>query len=236
MAQIAHGAELGPSEYRLLGDAARVVEVHSNPFEWDGEAANLAFVRDVTDRRRMQEELLRADRLAALGTMAAAVAHEINNPLTYVELSLQRLERELAGADDPRAQALLEHVRNALHGTARVGSIVRDLRTFTRADEEPPSAVDVVAAVERALRMVDHDLRHRARVVKRFPAEAPTVRGSASRLEQVLVNLLVNATHALRGDPSRDEITVEVRTDEGVTIAVRDARAAGPRRARAEEA
>jgi two-component system NtrC family sensor kinase len=217
--RISAGADLGPSEYRVLAEIERHVEIHSIPCEWEGGDGILAFARDVTERRRMQHELERAARLAAVGTMAAAVAHEINNPLTYVQLSLQRLERELGPGQD----VLREHVRNAMHGTERVATIVRDLRAFAREDDTPVGPVDVLAVVERAVKMVDHHLAHRARLIRDFSA-VPAVEAVASRLEQVVVNLLINAIQAVpSGRPDADEITVTVVATAGrVTIAVRD--------------
>ena len=222
MAQVARGAVLGPSEYTIVA-TERIAEVHSIPCEWEGAPGILAFVRDVTDRKRMHRELERASRLAAVGTMAAAVAHEINNPLTYVQLSLERIEREL-GALGADAAALGEHVRNAQHGTNRVATIVRDLRAFARAEDEPTAPVDVTEVIDRALKMVEHDLRHRAQLVRSYTVPVPYVVASAGRLEQVLVNLLINAIQSLAGgDPNRDTITIDVRDGAGeVAIVVRD--------------
>jgi PAS domain S-box-containing protein len=227
VARIVAGEMLGASEYRVNVDRERSVEIHSIPVQWEGGPALLAFARDVTERRRMQQELDRASRLAAVGTMAAAVAHEINNPLTYIQLSLQRLERELSRVGSGIPSGAREHVTNALHGTERVAAIVRDLRGFSREDDVAVRAVDVVAVVDAALRMVEHDLKHRAKLVRRVAPDVPTVEAVSSRLEQVVVNLLINAIQALpAGDPTRDEITVEVWAGRGtpgtVSIVVRD--------------
>jgi len=223
MAQIQAGAVGSSLEYRLINGV--VVEVHSLPYEWDERPAILAFVRDVTERRRLQEQLFRGARLAALGTMAATVAHEINNPLTYLQLNLQRLEREAAAERDPaRAAMLRDHLANAMHGVERVARIVRDLRTYSRdTPDEPSTPVDVTAAVERALQIVAHDLRHRARLVRRYAPEPAEIDGSAARLEQVVINLLVNALQSLddRG-PDANQITVEIEVTEEVRIVIGD--------------
>jgi PAS domain S-box-containing protein len=224
IAQVTHGVNVGATEYRVLAVPDRAVEIKSIPIEWEGAPAVLAFGRDVSERRRMQLELERAGRLAAVGTMAATVAHEINNPLTYVQLSLQRIERELAADGEVPREVLREHVKNAMHGTERVATIVRDLRAFARDDDAPAGPVDVIAVVDRALKMVEHDLVHRARLVRRFAGAVPAVEAVPGRLEQVVVNLLINAIQALpAADPARDSITVTVSagTTE-VTIAVAD--------------
>jgi len=91
MERIGHlyaGESVESSEYRLIANDF-VVEVHSVLYEYEDKPAILTFVRDVTERQRMQEQLFRGDRLSALGTMAATVAHEINNPLTYLQLNLK---------------------------------------------------------------------------------------------------------------------------------------------------
>ena len=223
--QLLAGAAVEPSEYRLRHNDI-VAEVHSVVCEHAGKPAILTFVRDVTERRRMQDQLFHADRLAALGAMAATVAHEINNPLTYLQLNLQRLQLEAAAEADPaRAAVYRECLANALHGVERVARITRDLRTYARDhDGEPEGPVDVIEVVDRALQMVEHDLRHRAQLVRRNPDEPAMISGTAGRLEQVVVNLLVNAIQAFDGDDSaRNVITLAIAVDAGhVTIHIGD--------------
>jgi PAS domain S-box-containing protein len=219
------GERIESSEYELINGS--VGEVHSCLVEHDNQPAILAFVRDVTERRRMQQQLFHADRLAALGTMAATVAHEINNPLTYLQLNLQYLHREAASEQDPaRAEVLREHIANAMYGVERVARIVRDLRAYARDDQEPDSSnlpVDVTAVVDRALQMVEHDLRHRAQLVRRYSEEPAIVDGGAGRLEQVVINLLVNAIHALDGNaPADNTITVSIDVGDEIRISVAD--------------
>jgi two-component system cell cycle sensor histidine kinase/response regulator CckA len=225
IAQIQAGVEQGPSDYRVLA-SNRIAEVLSVPYEYDNKPAILAFVRDVTEHRRMQDRLLRSDRLAALGTMAATVAHEINNPLAYLQLNLQQLEIEATSDPDPvRAAMLRELLANALHGVQRITRIVRDLRGYTRDNvEEVERPVDVVGVTERALKMVDHDLRHRAQLIRRFPDRPAIVDAIEGRLEQVIVNLLLNALQSLdRNDPSKDRISVEIDiAHHHVTLAITD--------------
>ncbi|HEY5924661.1 MAG TPA: PAS domain S-box protein, partial [Kofleriaceae bacterium] len=222
--KISTGASFGSSEYHVI-PTNLTVEVLSVPYEYENRSAVLAFVRDVTERKRMQEQLFRADRLGAMGTMAATVAHEVNNPLTYLQLSLQRLQLEVDREPDPaRAAVLREYVTSALHGAQRVATIVRDLGTYTRDPAaEPEGPVDVVAVVERALKMIDNDLRHRASLVRHYATQPVIIDAVAGRLEQVVLNILVNAVHAIEGsDPDNNRVTVAIKRDHEVTITITD--------------
>jgi PAS domain S-box-containing protein len=209
------GEEQPPNEYRVLADPSRTLEIKSVRCSWQGQPAVLAFARDVTERKVIERRLIETDRLTALGTLAAGVAHEINNPLTYAQLSLQRIERATGVPDHIR-----EYLRDIEHGIARVASITQSLRTFARADDAPPGPVELHRVIDRALKMVDNDLRHRAELTRRF-ADAPAVTGNTSRLEQVFVNLLLNAIHALTGDVRQIEVAIEPAGDQ-VVATVRD--------------
>jgi PAS domain S-box-containing protein len=218
---MATGEEIAPNEYGTLAAPDRVVEIKAKRWHWEGRPAVLAFARDVTERKAMAQQLVHADRLAAIGTLAAGVAHEVNNPLTYVQLSLQLIEETLKHV--PGASALVaELLQDATRGIDRVADITRSLRAFARPSSGKSGPTDVVAVVDAALRMVDNDLRHRAQLV-RTVHEVPWVIANAPRLEQVLVNLLLNAIQSLRGRDG-DTITVEVgpRSATEVAVTVRD--------------
>ncbi|MCY1015103.1 hybrid sensor histidine kinase/response regulator [Pyxidicoccus sp. MSG2] len=179
----------------------------------DGEGFLVAVIRDVTDRKRLESQLMVAERMASVGTLAAGVAHEINNPLAFVCSNLSFLKERLAQAAlSPEAlPELREVVEEAEVGAARVGAIVRDLRTFARADEDRLSPVDVSRVVDGALRLVRNELSHRARLVCTLQP-VPRVHGNDVRLSQVVVNLLVNALQALPERPAdENEVRVSLR-------------------------
>jgi CheY-like chemotaxis protein len=186
----------------------------------------------MTSRAQVETE-----RLASVGTLAAGVAHEINNPLTYVACNvahaLSLLDR-LEGAD--RA-AVVEELRacltDAVEGTGRVAEIVGDLRVLARphrasgemrAQTAPLEAVDVRAAAVTSLRMVNLVTRHRARVELAVDDDVPRAGAIEARLCQVLVNLVANAAHAfVDDDPVRNVIRVEASTrGEHIELVVRD--------------
>lgn len=211
------GEPMPASEYGVIAAPERTVEIKSMKWEWQGRPAVLAFARDVTERKAMQQQLVRADRLAAVGTLAAGVAHEINNPLTYIQLSLQLIGSALEKLPE-MPEGVPDLLHDAHHGIERVAAITRSLRMFARADEAEPCPTDPISVLDRALKMVDTDLRHRARLVRRVAA-APWVVANASRLEQVLVNLLLNAIQSLRGRDN-DTITVQLAPSGPETVAI----------------
>ncbi|MFO0681823.1 MAG: PAS domain S-box protein [Sandaracinus sp.] len=172
-----------------------------------------AIVRDASDRKRAEAQLLAADRLTSLGTLVAGVGHEINNPLTTVVSGL-----EIASAayrtEGPRPPDLPEALADAQAAAERIRRIVSDLRRFSRVDDERNEPVEILPVLERTLRMAAHQTSPRARVVRRFEPDVPPVLGNEARLGQVFLNLVINAAQAIpEGRPSEHEIVVAARTD-----------------------
>ncbi|HEY0484180.1 MAG TPA: ATP-binding protein [Kofleriaceae bacterium] len=173
--------------------------------------------RDVTERDRLRSKLLLSDRMASLGTLAAGIAHEINNPLAYVTANLEVVAESLG--DKPMITSEAEHaelqaaIGDAREGAERVRKIVRGLRSFSRSEEEkrvPLALPDVLAA---AIRLTSNELKHRAVLVRDF-GPTPLVLADDGRLAQVFINLLINAAHAIpEGNTDANRITVRTRTD-----------------------
>jgi PAS domain S-box-containing protein len=203
-----------------------VLEAHSVPFEYEGKPSVLTMARDVTARKHLEQQLVQADRLAALGTMAAGVAHEINNPLAYVMLNLDWIARKLpeAARDPAGMEALTEMLREARRGAERVATIVRELRSFSRADGETRRQVDLESVVLSAIKIAGHEIRHRARVTTSFEPLRP-VWANEARLEQVVLNLLLNAAQAMpeaRGDDNEIRVTLRADADGRAVLEVAD--------------
>lgn len=216
MAAVARGEHPGPPRvYRAARSDGQLVmvEIASFASEYGGQPAIIAFGRDVTDRERLQEQLARTDRLAALGTLAAGVAHEINNPLAALALNAEVVARAVSRAtlneaDRETGAAALAELRNSVE---RMTSIVRDLTGFSRTSTEQFGAVNLGQVVERATRLARHATRQRA-TVRLELNEVPPVFGHAGKLEQVLLNLLVNAAQALPPERGEAQNEIVVRT------------------------
>ncbi|MFP2911938.1 ATP-binding protein, partial [Pyxidicoccus sp. 3LFB2] len=206
----------------------RVAEVVSLPLRFDGQPAVVSIARDVTEQRQLQARLTLADRLASVGTLAAGIAHEINNPLAFVLSNLGFLAEEfrhhLPPGDGAAAlQARLkgapdlgewqEVLNEACEGAERVRQIVRQLKTFSRPDEERVTPLDMHSVLESVAMMAANEIRHRAQL-KRDYGEIPPVMANEGKLSQVFLNLVVNAAQAIpEGAAHRHEIRLATRRD-----------------------
>jgi PAS domain S-box-containing protein len=206
-----------------------------------GEVIGLAGLsHDISELHRLQRTMMQNDRIMALGTLAASVAHEINNPLTYVlahgedvdrELDdLEKLVDRLQGPALLDAKASLQRVRQGFmpirSGTARIGAITRDLRTFSRPEETSLGPVDLRGVVLSVLKLVAKEVEARARLVLDLQ-ETPPVSGNEGRLVQVVLNLIVNAMQALPADGAAAH-EVSVRTGRAGTDAFVEVSDSGP--------
>ncbi len=222
-----HRVRNASGEWTWMLSRARVVERDPR-----GAATRIVGTwADVTERKKMVERLQLSERLASVGTLAAGVAHEINNPLAYVLANVAFAMETIDGATGPGAgpadgalAKAMPECRKALaeaqDGAGRVRDIVRDLKVFSRADPERRVPVDVNGAVAGALRIVGDELRHRARLVRDL-RDVPPVLADESRLAQVFVNLLVNAAHAIpEGRPDENEIRIATRAGERGSVIV----------------
>ncbi|MEM9454382.1 MAG: PAS domain-containing protein [Myxococcota bacterium] len=187
--------------------------------------------QDVTERKRLQERVTHSERMATVGTLAAGVAHEINNPLTWVIANLDAIDRGLAGlgergqgggrAPDMREQvdALSRMIAEAQQGADQVRRIVSDLLTYSRSKPEELVRVHLREVLDIAINIATNQFKYRAHLVRDY-GHAPAVVADQSRLTQVFVNLIVNAAQAIPERRDKEGI-IEVRTGVGADGRVR---------------
>lgn len=163
-----------------------------------------------TERQRATEQLILSERMASVGTLAAGIAHEMNNPLTFVISSLEVLGRELRRLDPRRAAELAPILADVEFGIDRVHTVARDLRILSRDVSDDREPVDLDATIRSAVRLSMREIRLRATLVEELGAPPPVV-GNPARLGQVFLNLLLNAAQAMP-EAGLDENEVRLRS------------------------
>ncbi len=164
-----------------------------------------------TERHRLQESVLRSERLANLGSLAASIGHEINNPIAYVISSLEHVRV----AVEPCSESVREALSDAMDGAERVGRIAAQLNSFARVNAEP-RPMRVADVVHAALALAANELRHLGRIERTGDEEVWVL--ASDELSQVVLNLLINAVQAIRGvesEPGAGCVTIAVSRGEG---------------------
>ncbi len=206
---------------------ARYLETTATPIaDADGRLARaLVFLRDVTEKRLRELQLLQAEKLTSLGVLAAGVAHEINNPLSsvagYAEALQRRLHDQPELTADPRLEDFPEYLEVIVREVYRCKGIIDSLLSFSRKSEHGSGPVDLRQLIDEAVQLLGHMARYHAVVLHVDAAPAvPRVQGDPAALRQVILNLATNALQAVgRGGK------VELRTlaEEGsVVLEVKD--------------
>jgi two-component system NtrC family sensor kinase len=194
----------------------------------DGRATGLVGVsRDISEQKRVHEQLLVSDRMASVGTLAAGVAHEINNPLAVVLTNLDYVTRQLPDMERRASctTTFVEAISDARECADRAGRIVQDLKVFSRLpDDEARHEVDLRQVLETSARMTRAVMKGHAHLILEH-GEIPPVWASEARLGQVFLNLIVNAAHAIPAghvDANEVRLCTHVPEDGVVAVEVRD--------------
>jgi PAS domain S-box-containing protein len=207
-------------EARGPGDQRLSCEASIAPLTGADRTGAVVVLRDVTERKQLEARLMMTDRLETMGRMVAGVAHEINNPLGYVQANLRALEQDLTEPTFSVAERS-ELLAETLSGTRRIQTIVKDLLSFSRhtgADEELAEVL-VEPTLEAALHIAHvHVLSAGANVMRQY-GDVGVAMAVEARLGQVFLNLLMNAVQALPAAGGRREILLTTRR-EGATVVV----------------
>ncbi len=198
---------------RRDGEPVHVEITPTQAVVFEGEPARLVVGRDIGERERLKQRLADADRLASLGMLAAGVAHEVNNPLAYLLNNIEIAKRHLARLGDegkPAADAL----QVALEGVDRIRFVVRELLQLARAEQPEGMSTDLGALVQSTVSLARAEIERTARVAVEVEESRP-VGGSVPRIAQIILNLVINATDAMRETAyEQNELVVRVRPAE----------------------
>jgi PAS domain S-box-containing protein len=231
--QLRQKGALPPTEGRWINRSGEIIHVRitANLIQQDDRDLVCTIGRDISEEKRLHEQLALTDRLASPGTLAAGIAHEINNPLSYVNTNLHFLEEEIteleadAVEDRQRVDEWLDVLEQSKRGINRMQRIVNDLRSFYRADSHEVTLVDVEEIFDPIVGLVTAEIPAGAELIEEY-GDVPHVRANPGALSQVFLNVLVNAIQSLPDERNgrSDRITIRTReTDRGgVAIAIAD--------------
>ena len=198
-------------EIEARGDQEQITGIYKHRFQHEGRSVvlnvsitplvgksgerigRLLLFDDVTQRERMEEQMSQTEKLTSLGLLAAGVAHEVNTPLAVISNYIQMLAKQMP-EDDPRNMIIDKIVKQ----TFRASEIVNNLLNFSRTGSSELYDVNVNRVIEETLSLVAHPLKtSQIQVVKQLTGGIPAVRGSANKLQQVFLNLFLNARDAM---------------------------------------
>jgi len=235
------GKAISKQEERLVGNdgeerwtTTTIVPVHDEHGQVTGV---VGLIQDVTELHQSRERLVQADKMSAIGTLSAGVAHEINNPVGFINSNLntmgkylKKIRGHLEGNTQPDTEAreaLVEMlddfgdaIEESMDGADRVKKIVADLKSFSRVDKAQKESYNLNEGLETTLNIVWNELKYKCTVEKNY-SDIPDLYCIPNQLNQVFMNLLVNAGHAVQEDSGR--ITITTRADkENIYISIRD--------------
>jgi histidine kinase len=188
------------SQVRHMGADGRLlyVDIRISPSEYTGQQVLLVTISDVTKRLEAEQQLIQASKMATLGEMATGVAHELNQPLSVIKTASNFFMRKLKKKEPIRNEILLTMSQEIDSHVERATKIINHMRQFGRKSDPNLEAVLLNEVLERAFEIFSQQLKVRGIDVQwQIDPDLPRVMGNPSRLEQVIINLLINARDAI---------------------------------------
>ena len=229
------------SEVEIDDDRIRQIhEIYSSPvFDEDDQLTLIIVIRrDLTSSRAAQASAAQNDRLASIGTLAAGMAHEINNPLTYIRTSLDLIQDTFSERDDCKDEELDEAIEDAIEGVERVSEIVRNLLSIARTggvrgESEEMAQVELSEMIHACAHLMRPKLKNKVEVLIEISPKL-SIYGRRSELIQVILNLFINASQAMpvtrlkgnvidvKATRTEDSLVMLTVSDNGTGIPERD--------------
>ncbi|MCP4601218.1 MAG: PAS domain S-box protein [Proteobacteria bacterium] len=233
-------------EYKLVRLDGKTIEVELSAaaVEFQGKPASHVVIRDITDRKLAERQMFRAEKMASLGQIIAGVAHEINNPNNFIFFNLPILQKYIDAIKpvlDDRAEQdknlrfvnmpydmfiedIYKLLENMLHGSKRITDIVSDLKNYVRSSEtedKKPESIDAV--VKQVMTLVGKQVRKNVKAFDLNLADPlPRVKMNTGKIEQVLINLVINAGQAADKEQSWVKLTTRLADMDWIEIIVED--------------
>lgn len=222
------GRMAGPSEIRIRQrtGSERVVEYSGVAIKTANENILMIVTNDISDRVELKAQARMNDRLAIVGTLAAGVAHEINNPIAWVMNNLVFIKNNM-NIIKKRAASIREllpeldifemdeMINESVHGVERIRDIVKNLKGFSRRDAADMMLVNIHEILNVVVSMASVEFKYRARLEKNYGNNIPTIMTNAGKLQQVFLNLIINASQAIQeGNISKNSITIKTELED----------------------
>ncbi|WP_053333342.1 hybrid sensor histidine kinase/response regulator [Haliangium ochraceum] len=192
----------GRMVYRTKDDEPITLEVIISPIRDEGGAVSgfVTVKRDMAEREALQNQLMESERLSTVGQLVAGIAHEINNPLSLIladaDFLREQVEKLGAAVPAPVRKDLQASISEIQQGVDHIRGVVRDLGAFARSEDEVAGPADVREVLDSTLSLLGNEIKHRARLVRRY-GDVPPTWAKRSRLGQVFLNLILNAVQAI---------------------------------------
>lgn len=220
------------AEYRLRHKNGHYVWVYDTlsvePTAQGAEQEAVGIIMDISERKASEDQLLQSDKMASLGRMISGTAHELNQPLNFIKMAASNL-RENAVRGRLDAEKFIPKLENVLAQVERASAILLQMRIFGRTSKEAPSAINIQHTVEAAILMAEPQMElDGTQLVTEVKASDIYVRALPVMLEQVLLNLFINANDAIHsrhdaGDSAEGEIKITIdRNERSAVITVAD--------------
>lgn len=172
----------------------------------------MAIIRDISQRKEMEKQLIHTERMAGLGEMATGIAHEINQPLNTISMSLDNMLLRISENKGTEKNYLIRKVNKIFESIYRISKIIDHIRAFSRDHDDIPSAFDINESIRNALSMISVQCRHRGiGLITELSDNLPAILGNTFKFEQVILNLVINAKDALEEKKLHEDFNKEIR-------------------------
>jgi len=210
---------IGPNLGRIIQPSGATRDVEFSAVYVDNKEEKLIFsiLNDITERNKLREQTLLSDKLSMIGILAAGIIHEINNPMTFLLTNLEYINKQLDVVSQDKEkqekfiQKLNEIINESIEGVKIVNTIIKELKGFIHIDYKNIEPMDIHEAINLAIHMSYPQYKNKANLETDFASDIPLLMLNGNKLEQVILNLIVNAAQAIDADNAQNNF-IKIKT------------------------